>query len=86
MTTPLTLSDLQARIQHASAQRTPLCIRGGGSKDWYGQTPRGDNTCRLSRRSLVLPRPLGASSPLGWRGRAAHKLAGCAILYWARAY
>ncbi|RCS56761.1 glycolate oxidase subunit GlcE [Parvibium lacunae] len=48
MTTPLTalttltLSDLQARIQHASAQRTPLCIRGGGSKDWYGQTPQGE--------------------------------------------
>lgn len=36
------LHDIQARIQHASAQRTPLCIQGGSSKDWYGQTPQGE--------------------------------------------
>jgi len=30
------------QIAVASADRTGLCIRGGGSKDWYGQAPRGD--------------------------------------------
>ena len=29
-------------ILAAGRQRQALCIRGGGTKDWYGQTPRGD--------------------------------------------
>lgn len=29
-------------ILAAGRQRQPLCIRGGGSKDWYGQTPQGE--------------------------------------------
>jgi glycolate oxidase FAD binding subunit len=30
------------RILEAGARRTPLCLRGGGSKDWYGGPPRGE--------------------------------------------
>lgn len=29
-------------ILAAGRQRQVLCIRGGGTKDWYGQAPRGD--------------------------------------------
>lgn len=29
-------------ILAAGRQRQPLCIRGGGTKDWYGQTPCGE--------------------------------------------
>ena len=30
------------RVRHAAATGTPLCIRGGGSKDFYGQARKGD--------------------------------------------
>jgi glycolate oxidase FAD binding subunit len=36
-----TLQDFADLIGHATATRTPLCIRGGGSKDWYGQDVQG---------------------------------------------
>ncbi len=36
-----TLQDFADRIGHATATRMPLCIRGGGSKDWYGQDVQG---------------------------------------------
>jgi len=36
-----TLQDFADRIGHATAIRTPLCLRGGGSKDWYGQDVQG---------------------------------------------
>ena len=36
------IEDLVARIQSASAHKTPLCIQGSGSKNWYGQAPQGD--------------------------------------------
>jgi len=32
----------QARVRDAVARRKPLCIRGGGSKDFYGEAPQGD--------------------------------------------
>jgi glycolate oxidase FAD binding subunit len=35
------LKEFADRIGHATATRTPLCIRGGGSKDWYGQDVQG---------------------------------------------
>ena len=41
MTTAL-IQDFQARIQAASATGTPLRLRGGGSKDWYGQSLQGE--------------------------------------------
>ncbi|MBA5608755.1 glycolate oxidase subunit GlcE [Duganella sp. FT3S] len=36
------LTQFRERIAAATATRTPLRLRGGGSKDWYGQEPRGD--------------------------------------------
>ena len=30
------------RVQAAAAARTPLCLRAGGTKDFYGNTPRGE--------------------------------------------
>ncbi len=35
------LSGFRQQIVAAVASGAPLCIRGGGSKDWYGQAPRG---------------------------------------------
>jgi glycolate oxidase FAD binding subunit len=36
-----TLQEFADRIGHATAARAPLRIRGGGSKDWYGQDVQG---------------------------------------------
>jgi glycolate oxidase FAD binding subunit len=36
------LHDLAERIRAAAADATPLCIRGGGTKDFYGETPQGE--------------------------------------------
>ena len=36
------LQDLTDQINTAAAQRTPLRIRGGGSKDFYGEAPQGE--------------------------------------------
>ena len=36
------LDAFRSQITAATAQRTPLRIRGGGSKDWYGQSITGD--------------------------------------------
>lgn len=36
------LTHITDRIHAAVADRTPLRIRGGGSKDFYGQAPQGD--------------------------------------------
>lgn len=36
------LDQFRARIVAASAQGAPLLLRGGGSKDWYGQHVAGD--------------------------------------------
>lgn len=36
------LQRLRDQIRHAVAQRRPLCLRGHGSKDFYGGLPRGD--------------------------------------------
>ncbi len=36
------LEQFRERIQAASAERTRLLLRGGGSKDWYGQNVVGD--------------------------------------------
>ena len=38
----MSLSGFQERIREAAAQRTPLRLRGGGSKDFYGNEPRGE--------------------------------------------
>lgn len=36
------VDQLVQRIRAAAAQGTPLCVRGGGSKDFYGEAPRGE--------------------------------------------
>jgi glycolate oxidase FAD binding subunit len=36
------INQLADTICTAAARRTPLCIRGGGSKDFYGGTPSGE--------------------------------------------
>src|SRR5205809_47763 len=36
------LDDLIARIRDAAAHARPLRIRGGGTKDFYGEVPRGE--------------------------------------------
>ena len=36
------LASLADRVRAAGAQRTPLQIRAGGTKDFYGNTPRGE--------------------------------------------
>jgi glycolate oxidase FAD binding subunit len=38
----LTLAALQDQIRTAAARATPLRLRGGGSKDFYGNEPRGE--------------------------------------------
>jgi glycolate dehydrogenase FAD-binding subunit len=38
----LSLEALQNRIRDAAARGTPLRLRGGGSKDFYGNEPRGE--------------------------------------------
>ena len=36
------LEKFQEQIREAAGRRAPLRIRGGGSKDFYGNTPRGE--------------------------------------------
>jgi glycolate oxidase FAD binding subunit len=36
------LHQLVERIKSAAADAKPLCIRGGGTKDFYGEAPQGD--------------------------------------------
>jgi glycolate oxidase FAD binding subunit len=36
------IETFQERIREAAARRAPLRLRGGGSKDFYGNTPRGE--------------------------------------------
>jgi len=38
----LSLQDFQERIRAAAGGGAPLCLRGGGSKDFYGNEPRGE--------------------------------------------
>lgn len=40
--TDATLAELTDRIRHAQAERRPLRIRAGGSKDFYGQSLQGE--------------------------------------------
>ena len=46
------LSALVERLRDANASRRPLCLRGGGSKDFYGEKPHGD---QLDLRGLEGP-------------------------------
>ncbi len=44
------LTHLVAQIKSARAEQRSLCIRGGGTKDFYGQAPLGD---KLDTRNLT---------------------------------
>ena len=35
------LAHFRQQVLHAGAHQTPLQLRGGGTKDWYGETPHG---------------------------------------------
>ncbi|KIF81217.1 glycolate oxidase subunit GlcE [Noviherbaspirillum autotrophicum] len=47
------LQGFKARIADAAASKTALRIRGGGSKDWYGQTLQGDVFDTRSYRGII---------------------------------
>ncbi len=36
------IAEFQARLRAAAQSKSPLCIRGGGTKDFYGAAPKGD--------------------------------------------
>ena len=44
---------LSEAIRDAAAQRRPLCIRGGGTKDFYGSAIRGDKLETAAYRGIV---------------------------------
>jgi len=46
------LQALVERVLDAQARRSPLCIRGHGSKDFYGETPTGERLSTLDLRGL----------------------------------
>ncbi|NEX61449.1 glycolate oxidase subunit GlcE [Noviherbaspirillum galbum] len=47
------VQDFRARILAASADRTPLRIVGGGTKDWYGQELRGETLDTRAYQGIV---------------------------------
>lgn len=66
MTDPA-LRPLLDQVDTARAARTPLCIRGGGTKDFYGEAPRGDvlDTTALSGISSYEPTELVVTARCG---------------------
>jgi len=48
---------LSQTIKEAAAQRRPLCIRGGGTKDFYGGVRRGDVLDTRALRGIVSYEP-----------------------------
>ena len=51
------LQHLSDQIKTAAAQRTPLRIRGGGSKDFYGESPLGELLDTTAYRGIVSYEP-----------------------------
>jgi glycolate oxidase FAD binding subunit len=47
------LQEFRARVAAAHAARTPLRLRGGGSKDWYGQASTGEVFDTRAYRGIV---------------------------------
>jgi glycolate oxidase FAD binding subunit len=52
-----TLDPLRQRIRDAASQQTPLRLRGGGSKDWYGATLEGEILDTRGHRGIVAYEP-----------------------------
>jgi len=51
------VDQLAATIREAAAQKRPLCIRGGGTKDFYGGTIHGDKLNTVECRGIVSYEP-----------------------------
>lgn len=51
------VDDLSRMIRDAASRRRPLCIRGGGTKDFYGGEVRGDVLDTTSLRGIVSYEP-----------------------------
>ncbi|MCC6657446.1 MAG: FAD-binding protein, partial [Rhodocyclaceae bacterium] len=55
------MSDLtepfRERVLAAAADRTPLCIRGGGTKDFYGNAPVGEPLDTRGHAGIVAYEP-----------------------------
>ena len=50
--TDTALQALVERVLDAQARQTPLCIRGHGSKDFYGEAPKGERLSTLDLRGI----------------------------------
>ena len=63
------LTALVERLRDANASRRPLRLRGGGSKDFYGETPSGDvlDTRSLAGAAEHEPTELVVTAPAGLR-------------------
>ena len=53
----MTIKSLQQRIRDAADRGTPLQLRGGGSKDFYGNAPRGEPLDTRSYAGIVSYEP-----------------------------
>ncbi len=51
------IDQLAAAIREAAAQKQPLCIRGGGTKDFYGSVSRGRRLDAAEYRGIVAYEP-----------------------------
>ena len=51
------LQEYRERILKASAYKSALCIQGSGSKQWYGQSPRGEILDTRAYRGIVAYEP-----------------------------
>jgi glycolate oxidase FAD binding subunit len=47
------IDQLAHTIREAANHKTPLCIRGGGSKDFYGRPPRGEMLGTSAYRGVI---------------------------------
>ena len=47
------INQLATTVRDAAAHRTPLCIRGGGSKDFYGGPLRGETMSVAAYRGII---------------------------------
>ncbi|MFN3920419.1 MAG: glycolate oxidase subunit GlcE, partial [Methylohalobius sp.] len=45
--------ELVERVKAAIAERRPLCIVGGGSKDFYGRLPQGERLSLAGHRGII---------------------------------
>jgi glycolate oxidase FAD binding subunit len=51
------IDHLAATIREAARQKKPLCVRGGGTKDFYGGAPHGNRVDTTDYRGIVAYEP-----------------------------